>query len=35
MPVFADNPYNPNPVTKLFATILFGVTRSISNEHIF
>ncbi|HPY98276.1 MAG TPA: energy-coupling factor transporter transmembrane component T [Clostridia bacterium] len=26
MPVFADNPYNPNPVTKLFATILFGVT---------
>lgn len=26
MPVFIDNPYNPNPITKLGTTILFGLT---------
>ncbi len=26
MPAFSDNPYNPNPITKLCTTILFGLT---------
>ncbi len=25
MPVLGDNPYNPNPITKLFTTFLFGL----------
>lgn len=26
MPVFLDNPYNPNPISKLLVTFLLGVT---------
>ena len=26
MPIFSENPYNPNPLTKLFTTFLFGLT---------
>lgn len=26
MAEFSDNPYNPNPITKLFTTFLFGLT---------
>jgi energy-coupling factor transporter transmembrane protein EcfT len=25
MPVFGENPYNPNPIVKLFTTFLFGI----------